>query len=389
MRKPQGVAGLVLVLVAALALAACGGKSSSSGGSSSTGGADKSPIVIGVTSEKTGPVPILGGESIGIAKAAQYINQHGGIMGRQVKLVIHDNAGDPSKAVSDIKTFQSQGIKVVLGGAFGPDCAAEAPVTAAAQLVAFCGSTDDLPDPDTHMFGVGLGYTPTIVETTKLIQRYAPKKAAVFADKDKSGDDSARIGPADLKKLGVQPVLLRTDPTAASFKPAIQKAISEGVQAMWFTECTPAAISAVGEAEQLGFKGKLVLENCLASLDVAKAVKGLAGDKQVLVQSPELLLKETSSNPERAKAIELYKQVVGKPDTVVGAGWDSMWLAKAAIEKAGTLDTDKLVQTLEDNFTFTGVWHGGTMTAQDHRGAKPEGYVVPTYFTKQGTIEPL
>jgi branched-chain amino acid transport system substrate-binding protein len=387
MRKAHGVAGLVLALTAAITLAACGGKSSSGG--STGGGGDKGPIVIGVTSEKTGPAPILGTESIGIRKAAAYINQHGGILGRQVKLVIHDNAGDPSKAVSDVRTFASQGIKVMLGGAFGPDCAAEAPATAAEQIVDFCGSTDDLPSPDTHMFGVGLGYTPTIVQTTKLIQRFAPKKAAVFADKDKSGDDSARIGPADLKKLGVTPVLERTDPTAASFKPAIQQVIAKGVQAMWFTECTPAAITAVGEAESLGFKGKLVMENCLASLDVAKAVKGLAGDKQVLVQSPELLLPGTSSDPARAKAIALYKQVVGKPDTVVGAGWDSMWIAKAAIEKAGTLDTDKLVQTLENNFSFTGVWHGGTMTAQDHRGAQPEGYVVPTYFTKQGTIARL
>ena len=83
------------------------------------------------------------------------------------------------------------------------------------------------------------------------------------------------------------------------------------------------------------------------------------------------------------------RQVVVKPDTVVGAGWDSMWIAKAAIEKAGTLDTDKLVQTLENNFQFTGVWHGGTMTAQDHRGARPDGYVVPTYFTTNGEILPL
>lgn len=385
MRKAHGVAGLIAVLVAGMTLAACGGKSSSSSSSSS----DKGPIVIGVTSEKTGPAPILGNESIGIKKAADYINQHGGIMGRQIKLIIHDNAGDPSKAVSDVRTFSQQGAKVILGGAFGPDCAAEAPASASLQVVVFCGSTDDLPQPDTHMFGVGLGYTPTIAETTKLIQSFAPKKAAVFADKDKSGDDSARIGPANLEKLGVTPVLKRTDPTAASFKPAIQQAMSQNVQAMWFTECTPAAITAVGEAESLGFKGKLVLENCLASLDVAKAVKSLAANKQVIVQSPQLLLPGTATNPDLAKAIDLYKQVVVKPDTVVGAGWDSMWIAKAAIEKAGTLDTDKLVQTLENNFKFTGVWHGGTMTAQDHRGALPDGYVVPTYFTTNGEILPL
>src|SRR5207249_10620019 len=155
MRRRHVIAGLVAVLAAASAVAA------SAGTSSRSAGIPAGPIKIGVTSEKTGPVPILGNESIGIAKAAAYINAHGGVAGHQLQLTIQDNAGDPSRAVSEVRDFVHSGIKVVLGGSFGPDCAAEAPISAQSQVVVFCGSTDDLPQPDTHMFGVGTGYTPT------------------------------------------------------------------------------------------------------------------------------------------------------------------------------------------------------------------------------------
>ena len=72
-----------------------------------------------------------------------------------------------------------------------------------------------------------------------------------------------------------------------------------------------------------------------------------------------------------------------------GAGWDSMWIAKAAIEKAKSLDTDVLVKTLENHFHFVGVWHGGTMTKADHRGSTGGGYLIPSYFTKDGKLLPL
>jgi branched-chain amino acid transport system substrate-binding protein len=384
MRRRHVIAGLVAALAAGSAVAA-----SSATTTRSAAGIPAGPIKIGVTSEKSGPVPILGNESIGIKKAADYINAHGGIKGHKIELTIQDNAGDPSRAVTEVRDFVHQGIRVVLGGAFGPDCAAEAPISAQSEVVVFCGSTDDLPQPDDHMFGVGTGYTPTILKTTALIKRFA-KKAAVFADKDKSGDDSARIGPADLKAIGVTPILERTNPTEASFKPAIQAAIAKGAQLLWFTECGPPAITGVGEAKSLGFKGKILLENCLASLDVAQALKGLAGDnKQILVQSPQLILPGKAKNPQLAKAIALYKKVVGHPDTVIGAGWDSMWIAKAAIEKANSLDTDALVKTLEGHFHFVGVWHGGTMTKDDHRGSKGDGYLIPSYFTSDGKLLPL
>ena len=378
------VATLLFVTASVVGLVACGGQSSSN---NTTGAAaSNAPIVIGVTSEKTGPVPVLGAEAIGYAAAAKYINQHGGILGRKVKLVVHDNAGDASRAVSDLLAFHSQGINLVLGGAFGGDCQAEAPVAASLAMVAICGSTDNLdPAAPTNMFGVGPGYSPTIANTTSIISRYA-KKAAVFADRDASGNDSATIGPADLKTHGVTPILIRTDPTATSLKASIQQAMSKGAQVIWFSECTPAVIQGVSEAQQLGFKGKIMLENCLASFDVAKALKGLAGtNKQLIIQVPQLLLNHTASDPQEASAIALFKQTVpGQPNVVVAAGWDSMWVLKNAIEKAGSTDTAKVIAALNNNFHYTGVWQSGTYTSHDHRAAVTTGYTDPAYFTNSG-----
>src|SRR5262249_55237758 len=282
------------------------------------------------------------------------------------------------KAVADVRNYAQQGYKIVLGGAFGPDCAAEAPVSAKSDLIVFCGSTDTLPTQDDHMFGVGLGYIPTIQAAAQMIKGDS-KKPAVVADKDKSGDDSAHYAPVALKGAGLDPILIRTQPTDASFKAAIQKAISQGADSLWFTECTPAAISAVGDAKNLGFKKKIYLENCLASFGVAQALKGLAGkDNQVMVQSPDLLL----GNATRAglqQAIDTYKQAVpGPPDVVTSSGWDAMFIVKKLLEQTKTLDVPTNIKALENNFPFTGVWHGGTFTAQDHRGATADGYATPS-----------
>jgi branched-chain amino acid transport system substrate-binding protein len=405
MRKAQLIAGLAAVLATSFTLAACGGQSSSddsgSTGSSSSGastGASTSgateaketgPIKMGVTIEKTGPVPVLGTAAIGMQKAADYINANGGVDGRQIELDIQDNAGDPSKAVSQLRQFIDSGYDVVLGGAFGINCAAESAVAAKADVIVFCISTDNLPEDDSHMFGIGTGYDVTIDHYAEVLSQQA-KTVAVFADKVKSGDDSARQAPADLEKRGVKVLLERTDPNASTYKPGIQKAIADGAEAIWFTQCTPTVISAVGDAQALGFKGKIMLENCLASLDVAKAVKGFAAKdpEQIEILAPSMFVPDESANPDQKAANDLFLQEMGQPDTVKGAGWDGVFLAKKAIEDNGGTDPASLLQTLENNFQFEGVWQGGTYTAEDHRGNDGDGYLVPVYFTPDGDFAP-
>lgn len=379
--------GLVAMMVAAgLLVAACGGKSAPGSGSASESG----PITIGATYEKTGPAPSLGAEGPGIEAAAKYLNAHGGIDGRKVKIVLKDDAGDPSQTIAQLRQFSSQGINIVLGAADGL-CQPEAPVAAQLHQVVICGSTTDLPANDSNMFGIGAGYTPTTKATVALVRRFATKKAALFADLSLQGQQSATLGPKDMRAVGLTPIVERYPPTTTTLRPEIEKAMAAGAQAIWDADCSPSAITAVGEAKSLGFNGKFVLQNCLASFQVAQALKGVAGThKQVLTLSPYSLLSEPAPDPAERAANALYKsQVPGPVNTVESAGWDMMMVMAKAIEAAHSTSTSALLKTMESNFSYTGVWHAGTFTAQDHRGARLAGYAEPTYFTSQGTIELL
>lgn len=387
MRTTRVLLGILTPLAIGSAIAGCGGKSSPAA-STATGSKTNAPITIGATYEKTGPVPTLGAEGPAVQAAAKYLNAHGGVLGRKVKIELMDNAGNPSNAVSQLRQFHSQGINLVLGGAFGIDCDAEAPVAASLHQIVMCGSTDDLPKDDSNMFGIGPGYTPTLKVSAKLLRRFGTK-AVIFSDNSADGGGEAKSLAADYKALGGTASIEQYPVTATSFTPEMQAAVAKHPDAMQLTNCGPGAVTQVEEAKSLGFTGKLILDNCQASFETAKALKGLAGNnKQVLVLSPYSLLSTPAPTAAERKAIALYKsQIPGPVDTVATAGWDSMMALAKAITAAHSTSTSALLSTLENNFSYTGVWQSGTFTPTDHRGATTSGYTVPTYFTSAGTVQ--
>jgi branched-chain amino acid transport system substrate-binding protein len=384
-RRHWALRGPAAVLVAGLLLVACGGQ-----GGPESGAGKGGPITIGATYEKTGPAPALGAEGPGILAAASYLNAHGGVMGRKVKVVLEDDAGDPSQTIAQLRQFASRGINLVLGAADSL-CGPEAPVAAREDQVVICGSTVDLPANDQHMFAVGPGYTPTTQATVALVRRFASKRAALFADLSEAGTQSATLGAADMRAVGLTPILERYAPTTTTLTPEIQTVMAKGAQVIWDADCGPSAVTMVGEAQSLGFRGKIVLQNCLASFPVAEALKHFAGThEQVLTLSPYSLLSTRAPDPAEQKAIALYKaQVPGPVNTVESAGWDMMMVLAKAIEAAHSTSTAALLRTMQGDFRYTGVWDSGIFTAHDHRGARLAGYAEPSYFTSQGTIEVL
>ncbi|NLY09004.1 MAG: ABC transporter substrate-binding protein, partial [Tissierellia bacterium] len=87
---------LMLMLALVLMLTACGG-----GKEAATTGEDSDEIVIGVMGPLTGNVAIYGIASTnGTKQAIDEINAAGGILGKQVRLVIEDEKGDTQEAVN-------------------------------------------------------------------------------------------------------------------------------------------------------------------------------------------------------------------------------------------------------------------------------------------------
>ncbi len=116
--KPHRTRFLSLTAVAATAamvLAAC--SSSSGGGSSSNGGGSKSPILIGTSLSLTGDFSADGKAfQRGYQLWASDLNSHGGLLGRQVKMVFLNDSSDPTTVATNYtKLIAQQHVSLVFG----------------------------------------------------------------------------------------------------------------------------------------------------------------------------------------------------------------------------------------------------------------------------------
>lgn len=120
--------------VLALALAACG-SSAGSGTGGSPGSSGKSPYVIGSIASETGPFGSSDAAGAqGIKAWAAYVNSHGGINGHPVQLTVKDDQGNPSVALSDIRSFATQPDLLALVGNVSSTEASWAPIASAEHL---------------------------------------------------------------------------------------------------------------------------------------------------------------------------------------------------------------------------------------------------------------
>jgi branched-chain amino acid transport system substrate-binding protein len=344
-------------------------------------------IKVGVTVERTGPQPTLGKALEGIEAAAEYLNARGGVGGKPVELVVRDNAADPNEAVANIREFADNGIGVVVGPVWGPDCHATSAFVARADMVAFCIAGDTLPERDDHMFGVGTDYTATTDANFDLMGDLGGS-VGMFAPETRSGDDKARLAEQEANEGDIQIEIERHDSESTSLEPQLQRLLASRVDILHLTSCAPVTVTAVSEAIDLGFEGEILIENCHVSAETAQAVKEFAND-QVIVLAPQFMLGGSPAGDPRAGAIELYWKEVGEPDIVVAVGWDAMLMAAQAIEEAGSSDAGPVLETLERGFTYTGVWAWNAFEGDEHRGAQRDGALIPAYITSRGTFERL
>lgn len=74
-------------------------------------------VLIGVQVPVTGPQATYGKDMFNAVQlAANYINSHGGINGKMVKLTVGDSACDPQEAVNAASKLVSKGVAAVVGG---------------------------------------------------------------------------------------------------------------------------------------------------------------------------------------------------------------------------------------------------------------------------------
>lgn len=167
------------------------------------------PIKLGIVAELTGPVAIAGTAAlIGTRLGVEDINKNGGILGRQVELIVADNQSDPSKSVGEVqRLINQQKVDALIGPMTSPSNIAIAPSVSAAKLfhVSHAGSLQMTPERAPYQFGLLVNANSQARAMVNHVSGVLKaKSAAILTDDTAQSKDGAEAMKKALTEKGVK-----------------------------------------------------------------------------------------------------------------------------------------------------------------------------------------
>jgi branched-chain amino acid transport system substrate-binding protein len=225
---------LSAVALSAGVLAACSSSGSSSSSSTSTGtstssSASKTPINIGASLSLTGDFSADGQAfQKGYELWAKDVNAAGGILGRQVKLTILNDASSPNQVVTNYQTLINTDHVDITFGPFSSLLTGPASEVAARNGYAFIEGAGGAPavfqtpqnEADHNVFDVSLPAADNLIPLVSYIKSLPPsqrpKTAAYPMADDPFADPPVQTAATELSQLGVKNVYEKVFPAEPS-----------------------------------------------------------------------------------------------------------------------------------------------------------------------------
>jgi branched-chain amino acid transport system substrate-binding protein len=166
-------------MTVAVTATGCGG-SSNAGGSSNGSGSTGGDVLVGYTGDLSGVFAISGSGALkGIQSYIAEVNGEGGIDGRKVKLIALDDAGDPTRALTNIQKLLTQNhVQAMLGSTISGLCEAAEKSLAAAKMPIVCTAAGPTqvspPSPSKWVYQAQAGQDHMVAPVVDLIKKVEP-----------------------------------------------------------------------------------------------------------------------------------------------------------------------------------------------------------------------
>lgn len=341
---------------------AAGSTSSPGGGAGAQPGVTASTITVGNVSSITGPIPgIFQGAPYGVQAYFDYVNAHGGVDGRQLKVKSLDdgfscalNTTSTQKSVSsvfayvgDFSIYDNCGAKVLAAHPGVPRVAEEDSPEAKALPSAYAAQ----PQP------IGLQTGPLAY----IAQKYpsAIKKVGALYGNAASSVTFWHAFSAAMGSEGYKVAYSRaTGPTETSFTSDILRMKSAGVQLLFLNDDDPQTIlRVINEAAAQNWHPQVTYSSLVYDHNLIKGVAGSAANGILIPLSSALYLGEDkAASPE----VNLFLTQMAKahpkftPDEWAWDGWINAELFVQALKSAGPNPTQAgLVTALKNTHSFT------------------------------------
>lgn len=378
--------------VMALSLAGCSGGSMDDS-SSSNAKASGDSITIGTVTTNSGTAAAYGEAEVkGFELAVSEINAKGGINGKKVKLESMDDKGDATEASNAFNKLSGDNdVLAVAGPTISATTAAVAPLADQAKLVTIApAATSDSIETGNYLFRTCFkdSYQGEVAARFAAENLKVKKVAVLYG----TGDPySSGVGEAFAKaaeKLGLEVVDKESSSSAddTEYSAQLQKIQASGAELLY----APYYYSVAGpyiipQARSVGFEGYVMGPDGYDGLK-------LTGDKSQYNKTyyTTHYSADDNTNTKVQDFIKSYKEKNNaEPNTFAALGYDTIYMLKQAIEKAGKNATRGDVRNAVTGMNFDGVTGKFTM---DKSGSPTKSVIVlemkdgkPVYNT---TVQP-
>ena len=362
---------IALPLICTLAMAACAGEQ---GGA---GGAATDEIVIGEYGSLTGPQATFGiSTKNGVDMAIDEVNARGGVLGRQVRVIVEDDQGRPEEAQTVVtKLITSDRVVAVLGEVASSRTLAAAPVAQQNQIPMITPSSTNpaVTEVGDYIFRVcfidpfqGLVMAKFAANTLKITN------VAVLTDvKNDYSVGLADVFVEEFGKLGGTIVANESYSEGdTDFSAQLTAIRARNPQAIF----VPGYYTEVGliarQAKSLGLNVPLLGGDGWDSPSLieigGEALNGSYFSNHYSVEDP---------SPKIQKFVTDYRARFGEtPDALAGLGYDAALLLFDAIERAGSTEGPAIRDALAQTQNWPGMT--GTITLDANRNAVKPAVVL-------------
>jgi branched-chain amino acid transport system substrate-binding protein len=331
--------------------APAGGTSDSQGGSS---GAEGGVITIGVMTPTSGSEAYYGNDMCqSYQLAVDEINAAGGVLGKTLELYMADDGCDADMASQAASKIISKGVDFVVGG-----YCSGATIPALQQyydanlimLISAANSTDITKLNLNQSFMINSPGTHAALTLTDLCKSLGTQKVALIHQGDAYTKNLSDICEETLPKSGISIATIQVMEKGAADVSAIVTAIrNSGADFVYWCGYHADGSNVIKQLRQGGYTGEIAVGDGSASVELITAC-GPAGEG-VYVTSPPFV--EFAVGGE--KFVNDFKAKFNvPPGTYATLCYDTIYMLKQAIEKAGSIETAK-VRDIVQNVEYKGL----------------------------------
>ena len=359
-------------------------------------GLAEEPLKIGALLSVTGPAAFLGApEANTLAMLVEEQNARGGILGRRIQLIVKDTGGSPEKAISFAKQLiEEERVFAIIGPATsGETMAVKALAEEARTLLLSCAAAEVIVQPVApHVFKTAQKDSHAAIKIFQQMQKLRISRIGVLT----SNTGFGKAGKEQIEKLapqhGIQIVASEVyDKAATDLTAEVTKLKAAKVEAILNWSIEPAQAIAIKNIRQLGLTVPIFQSHGFGNVEYARAAGAAA--EGVLFPAGRLHVAELlpASHPQRAVLVAYrtaYEQRF-KEDASGFGGYahDAFVILRAAIERTGGLDREKVRAAIEGTRGLVAASGTFNFSPTDHNGLDVDAFEMLT--VKNGKFVPL